>query len=53
MVRNITIDHTKTELFLTYKNKEKTFCVKCSYFEIYNENVYDLLKSKNSLDEAL
>ncbi|EAS02150.2 kinesin motor catalytic domain protein (macronuclear) [Tetrahymena thermophila SB210] len=34
-------------------NKEKTFAVKCSYFEIYNENVYDLLKNKNSLDEAL
>lgn len=27
--------------------------MKCSYFEIYNENVYDLLKSKNTMDEAL
>ena len=31
-------------------NKDKTFVLKCSYMEIYNETVYDLLKDQNKFE---
>ena len=32
------------------KDNEKTFIVRCSYFEIYNDYVYDLLGTQETLD---
>ncbi|EGR26914.1 kinesin motor domain protein [Ichthyophthirius multifiliis] len=43
----------KKKKILKKKNKQYTFGIKCSYFEIYNENIYDLLKVKNQLEESL
>lgn len=30
-------------------NKDKKFVLKCSYMEIYNENIFDLLTDQNKL----
>lgn len=35
------------------KNQDKTHFVKCSYIEIYNDNVYDLLQKTENLGETL
>ena len=35
------------------KTNDRTFFVKCSYIEIYNDNVYDLLQKTENLNETL
>ena len=35
------------------QNQEKTFLVRASYFEIYNELIYDLLANKQTLEDPL
>lgn len=34
-------------------NASNSFIVKCSYFEIYNDTVYDLLSDINEFDQPL
>lgn len=33
--------------------KSNTFIIKCSYFEIYNDTIYDLLSDINEFDKPL
>ena len=35
------------------QDKERTFFLKCSYFEIYNDQIYDLLKPRGEMHESL
>lgn len=37
----------------TIQDQKRQFEVKCSYYEIYNENIYDLLKSENEVSDPL
>ena len=46
--------HSFEEIVYKLQNdSSKNFNIKCSYFEIYNENVYDLLKPESQLGEIL
>ena len=35
------------------KDEEKTYFLKCSYFEIYNDQIYDLLKPRGNIGDPL
>ena len=35
------------------QDKERTFFLKCSYFEIYNDQIFDLLKPRGAMHEPL
>ena len=43
------------DLFKEIQNShgEKTYFLQCSYVEIYNEQVYDLLRNEDSIGESL
>jgi hypothetical protein len=34
-------------------DQDKTYFLRCSYVEIYNEQVYDLLRDEDSMNEPL
>jgi hypothetical protein len=36
-----------------YQDRDKTYFVKCSYVEIYNDQVYDLLQRAENFSETL
>jgi hypothetical protein len=38
---------------LIEKDVEKTYIIKCSYYEIYNEHIYDLMSGRDCLHEVL
>ena len=43
-----------TELFNNIENDlDKTYVLRCSYIEIYNEQIFDLLKPPSRLSEVL
>lgn len=42
------------DMFKTIEqDEEKTYFLKCSYFEIYNDQIYDLLAARNTMHESL
>lgn len=46
--------HTFQSIFeKTEEDLDKNYTIKCSYFEIYNELVYDLLNAETQLSETL
>ena len=46
--------HALHDIFRVIQNDyDKTYSLKCSYIEIYNDNIYDLLKSTDKLIEML
>lgn len=48
------LPHSFRDLFDTIeKDLNKTYVLRCSYFEIYNEQIYDLLKPPSQLMETL
>lgn len=45
--------HALDDLFSMMQTSEDEIMCKCSYFEIYNDQIYDLLANINQLGESL
>jgi hypothetical protein len=49
-----TLIYSLQDLFEEFKKrKDNAFIVRCSYFEIYNDQIYDLLANIDEFGEAL